>query len=93
MLAMDKLDRVPTREPNAFEFGALPKLATKQDVIIEQQPDRIVMLGAIRAGKMCLQCHEGERGKLLGAFSYEIVPLSGADKSMLAIEKDITSRN
>jgi hypothetical protein len=29
------------------------------------------MLGAVRAGNDCLQCHNGPRGKLLGAFSYE----------------------
>ncbi len=26
------------------------------------------MLGAIRAAKQCLECHDGKRGDLLGAF-------------------------
>ena len=30
------------------------------------------MLGAIRAVKQCQECHEVKRGKLLGAFSYEL---------------------
>lgn len=30
------------------------------------------VLGAIRSGKQCLSCHEGERGELLGAFLYTL---------------------
>ena len=31
------------------------------------------MLGAIRSAKQCVQCHGGQRGDLLGAFSYTLV--------------------
>jgi hypothetical protein len=71
--SMDKLVDVAHRPLNNFEKTALPKLVTQEDIVINQQPNRIEMLGALRAGKTCLECHEGERGKLLGAFSYEIV--------------------
>ncbi len=72
---MDKLADVPNRPLNAFEQGALPQLATQQDVVVNQTSDRIEMLGALRAGNKCLECHQGERGKLLGAFSYSLTPL------------------
>jgi hypothetical protein len=72
---MDKLADVPNRPLNKFEQSALPQLAVQQDVVVNQLPDRIEMLGALRAGETCLECHHGDRGKLLGAFSYELVPI------------------
>ncbi len=76
MPSMDQLADVPHRPLNDFEKSALEKLKTQEDVVINQQTDRILMLGAVRAGTTCLQCHDAERGKLLGAFSYEIVPVA-----------------
>jgi hypothetical protein len=72
---MDQLGDVPHRGLNEFETLALPQLEAAKDVVIEQQPKRIQMLGAVRAATSCLECHEGRRGKLLGAFSYEITPI------------------
>jgi hypothetical protein len=72
---MDKLADVPNRPLNAFEQSALPQLVTQQDAVVDQKPDRIEMLGALRAGEKCLECHRGARGKLLGAFSYSLTPL------------------
>jgi hypothetical protein len=78
---MDKLADVPNRPLNRFEQGALPQLIAQGDVVVNQQPDRIEMLGALRAGKTCLECHHGDRGKLLGAFSYELAPLPTRDNT------------
>jgi hypothetical protein len=78
---MDKLAGVPHRALNQFEAGALPQLETAKDLVIEQQPKRIEMLGAVRAATNCLACHEGQRGELLGAFSYEITPLVSTDRA------------
>jgi hypothetical protein len=72
---MDELADVPYRSLNDFEKNALPMLECDEDVVVEQQPDRILMLGAVRAAADCLRCHEGNRGKLLGAFSYELTPM------------------
>jgi hypothetical protein len=36
--------------------------------------DRIRMVGSVRAAKDCLDCHSVDRGHLLGAFTYELVP-------------------
>ena len=33
----------------------------------------ILMMGALRASKQCLQCHDVQRGELLGTFSYEML--------------------
>jgi len=72
---MDQIAEVSHRELNEFEKSALPQLISQTDVVVDRQPERIQMLGAVRAGTSCLTCHEGNRGKLLGAFSYELTPL------------------
>jgi len=69
MAALAGLEHRPL---NAFEKSALTKLKTTELIVINRKPTRIEMLGAIRAGTNCLECHEGARGKLLGAFSYSI---------------------
>ncbi len=61
-----------TRFLNDFEQRGLRKLVDGEDVFLEANANRIEMMGAIRAAKNCLQCHSVERGKLLGAFTYEI---------------------
>lgn len=68
---MNELEEIPHRALNEFETAALPQLETESDTVIKETPDGAVMLGAVRAGNDCLQCHNGPRGKLLGAFSYE----------------------
>jgi hypothetical protein len=72
---MDQLADVPHRPLNEFEASALSQLATQKDVVFRDDSERVLMLGAVRAGKTCLECHEGTRGILLGAFSYEITPI------------------
>ncbi len=66
---------IPTRELHPFEAAALPQLVTERELVIDdsQDPGRIRMLGALRAGTDCLQCHSARRGELLGAFSYQLV--------------------
>ena len=55
---------------------SIHRVIAQDDVVVDQTPERIQMLGALRAGKTCLECHEGQRGKLLGAFSYELTPIA-----------------
>jgi hypothetical protein len=71
---MDELQNAATRPLDAFERAALEKLRRVDDVVVEDGPDGVRMLGALRAGKDCLACHRAERGELLGAFSYELRP-------------------
>ena len=46
----------------------------ESDGRIDDAPNRIRMVGSLRAGKDCMECHSIRRGELLGAFSYELVP-------------------
>lgn len=67
---MDALKGVPTRELDEFETVGLAEL--RQGSELSVKGDR--MLGAVRSVKQCITCHGGERGQLLGAFSYTIRP-------------------
>ena len=69
---MERLASVPTRPLNDFERAALAKLRTDEDLVVRYSASTIRMLGSLRAGKNCLECHSVERGELLGAFSYEL---------------------
>ena len=70
---MDQLSEedIATRDLTDFELNALDQLRSEENVVIEQNDGVILMMGALRAGTHCLDCHSGSRGKLLGAFSYE----------------------
>jgi hypothetical protein len=69
---MSELRDAPTRPLDDFEKQALAALQKGEDVQVQTSPDQIRMLGAIRAVKQCLKCHDVERGYLLGAFAYDL---------------------
>jgi hypothetical protein len=69
---MDKIRGIPTRALDLFESTGLAKLQTDEDLFISETPHGIRMLGAVRAIEICTTCHGGERGDLLGAFSYSL---------------------
>jgi len=73
--SMDELRNAPTRGLDAFEQQALERLRLDDDLLIEDTPERIRMVGSLRAARSCLDCHSVRRGELLGAFSYELVPV------------------
>ena len=70
---MEDLKNAPRRALNSFEATALQVLQKGEDLATEATTNRIRMMGALRAGKKCLECHRGERGALLGTFSYEML--------------------
>jgi hypothetical protein len=70
---MSELDGAPTRPLDPFETAALERLRAGEDLVTQVSVNRIRMLGALRAGKQCLECHGVPRGQLLGAFSYELL--------------------
>lgn len=73
-----------TRELETFEKDALKTLAGGEaTVVTESTTNHIRMVGAIRMAEACLKCHEGKRGDLLGAFSYDLV----RDPAFVAKEK------
>lgn len=63
---------IPTRDLNSFERKALHFIQQGEDVVIDEQPDHIRMLGSLRAVGECLQCHDVPEKTLLGAFTYEL---------------------
>jgi hypothetical protein len=76
---MDELRHVETRALDDFEKQTLAALRRGENLVVDSASDQIRMLGAIRAGERCLDCHRGERGRLLGAFSYTLVPDLGGN--------------
>lgn len=70
--AMDKLDGAPTRPLNRFEKLAMATLQAGDDLVVGRDGDGLRMLGGIRSSKQCVICHGGQRGDLLGAFSYTL---------------------
>jgi hypothetical protein len=72
---MDKLRDAPTRLLEEFERTSLDRLKSEEDVVIAETPDRIRMVGSLRASRNCLDCHSVRRGELLGALTYELVPV------------------
>ncbi|MEM9186041.1 MAG: hypothetical protein AAGB00_06035 [Planctomycetota bacterium] len=80
--SMNQLAGAPTRPLDAFEAATLAKLLTSSDLeYLEDDTGGVRMLGAIRAAKQCLGCHQVSRGRLLGAFSYRLsmLPKGGAE--------------
>jgi hypothetical protein len=82
---MDELIEAKTRPLTAFEAGSLTKLQAGEDVLAQTSGNLIEMVGAVRASKNCMQCHEVPHGALLGAFSYQLqrdppIPISSIDE-------------
>ncbi len=69
---MDKIRDIPTRPLDAFEAAGLETIKTGEDLYARSTPHGVRMLGAIRSVEQCVKCHGGERGDLLGAFSYSL---------------------
>jgi len=68
---MVELRDAPTRKPHPFEATAVTDLRQGEDLVTHQDGGQLFVVGALRAGERCLDCHQGSRGDLLGAFSYE----------------------
>jgi hypothetical protein len=69
---MQDLDTKATRPLDKFETEALKNLRGGDDMQTLAELNTIRMVGALRASKQCMECHQVERGELLGAFSYEL---------------------
>lgn len=77
--SMEQVRQGKTRALDFFEEVALPVLAEGEDLYIVQKGDTLRMLGALRATKTCLQCHDAQIGDMLGAFSYTLRPAPAAE--------------
>jgi hypothetical protein len=69
---MDELRKAPVRPLDRFESAALGHLVGGEDLVVGRSPTGMRMVGSIRSTEGCLRCHEGQRGELLGAFSYTL---------------------
>ncbi len=69
---MNELTSVPTRPLDEFEAGAIGKLQGGEELVVQGDSANLRMLGSIRTAFQCQQCHQVERGTLLGAFSYRL---------------------
>jgi hypothetical protein len=69
---MDELREAPIRPLDGFEVSGLDQLRRGEDLVLGDTAKGTRMLGAIRSTKLCVECHGGERGDLLGAFSYTL---------------------
>lgn len=82
---MNELTGVPTRPLDQFEADALDTLKEGEELVVKGSSEHLRMLGSIRAAVQCQECHQVERGTLLGAFSYRLKKQISADVD--AIEK------
>jgi hypothetical protein len=67
---MSELRQARTRPLDGFENAGLETLGRGEDLFVKPSANNLRILGAIRSTKQCIDCHGGERGDLLGAFSF-----------------------
>ena len=72
MPEMTEAHDTPTRTLDRFERIALDELRRGEDLHSAQVGEQVRMLGAVRSARVCVECHGGGRGDLLGAFSYTL---------------------
>ena len=76
---MKELKNASTRALSEFEADGLIDLQNGEDFAVASEPHRTRVLGSLRAVKQCLECHNVERGQLLGAFSYEFSQITSSE--------------
>jgi hypothetical protein len=67
---MEGVREFPTRPLDEFETTSLKLLRAGEDITSAAGPEVTRAFGSIRSTKHCVSCHGGQRGDLLGAFSY-----------------------
>ena len=77
---MEELAKGTTIPPDDFEMAGLQSLRSGEDLFAHEQGGVLRAVGALRATKQCLQCHGGNRGDLLGAFSYNLTVKNSQDR-------------
>jgi hypothetical protein len=68
---MEEVQASPTRSLDAFETESLAALLRGEDLVARESAKQLRLFGSLRATKQCQACHHGERGDLLGAFTYQ----------------------
>jgi hypothetical protein len=69
---MEERGKTPTRALNVFESAGLKAIEAGDTLYLREAHGTILLLGAIHSADQCVKCHGGERGDLLGSFSYRL---------------------
>lgn len=69
---MDELRAAPTRPLDTFESAGLKEIRQGEDLVFGEAGTHLRLVGSIRNARQCVDCHGGQRGDLLGAFSYTL---------------------
>jgi len=77
ILSKRNLQATPWSELDAIDAAALKKLEGGSEIVINAEHARVV--GALRAKKACLECHDVKRGTVLGALRYDFEPIGRAN--------------
>lgn len=64
---------------NRFEEYALSMLRKGEKLVRWERDDVMLAVGAVRAEAVCLRCHDGAAGDLLGAFTYSFAKTKAAE--------------
>ena len=72
MPRMDELRNAPTRPLDEFEADALGRLRNGETLVLHEDHNELRMFGPLVAVERCLECHNVNRGDLLGAFTYRL---------------------
>jgi hypothetical protein len=70
--SMEHVRDYPTRPLDRFEEQGLKMLRAGEDLVSASNAEKTRAFGSIRSARQCVTCHGGERGELLGAFSYTL---------------------
>lgn len=68
MPAMADLRATHSRALDAFESQSLAKIRLGEELVPGGPGEELRLVGAIRSGKQCVECHGGHRGDLLRGF-------------------------
>jgi hypothetical protein len=72
--SMSNVRDIPTRSLDEFEAKGLVTLQRGGMLAVGSAKGEARMMGALRSARQCVECHGGQRGDLLGAFSYTLRP-------------------
>jgi hypothetical protein len=70
--AMEELRGAKTRQLDRFETDAILAVRRGEELVPGMKDEHLRLFGAIRSARQCVDCHGGQRGDLLGAFSYTL---------------------
>jgi hypothetical protein len=74
----DGIAHAEQRRLTRFEQSSVAKLQAGRNVVYNGDEERPILVGAMRAGNSCLECHEVNKGEVIGCLSYELMPVMTA---------------